>query len=221
MIVRALLFDLDDTLFSEREYVESGFRAVAKVIAEQSGGSPACYFEFMRAALEENGRGRIFDDLLVRFSLSPEKFPIDALVMHYRQHDPLIKLYPGVSEMLRRLRRTHRLAIVTDGMAAMQRRKVAALRLNDMIDEAIYCWEIEAPKPSPDGFLAAMRKLAVTPAETIIIGDRPDHDLAAAISIGCSAILIQGTRFAHLPAPDHPNLLTVCADVTEIESLLP
>ena len=165
-------------------------------------------------------RGRVFDDLLEQFSLSPKQFPIDTLVSCYRQHDPLIELYPGVEEMLRRLRKNYRMAVVTDGMAAMQRRKTAALKLENKVDEIIYCWELQAPKPAPAGFLTAMQKLAVTPEDTIIIGDRPDHDLAAAFTIGCRAIRIESARFAHLPTPGHPSLLSVCADVTEIERLI-
>ena len=221
MTIRALVFDLDDTLYPERKYVESGFKAVAKAIAGQSGGKPANYFDFMITALEQNGRGRIFDDLLEQFSLPAEKFPIETLVNLYRQHEPLIELYPGVEEMLRRLRKNYRLAIVTDGTAIMQRRKITALALCTMVDEVIYCWELAAPKPSPDGFQAAMQQLAVTPADTIIIGDRPDHDLAAAFAIGCLAIRIASNRFAHLPSPNHPTLLAECAEVTAIESLIP
>jgi putative hydrolase of the HAD superfamily len=220
MTIRALIFDLDDTLYPERKYVESGFKKVAKAIAEQSGGKPANFFDFMITALEQNGRGRIFDDLLEQFSLSTEKFSIETLVTLYRQHEPLIELYPGVEEMLNRLRKNYRLAIVTDGTAIMQRRKVTALALGTMVDEVIYCWELAAPKPSPAGFQAAMRKLAVTPADTIIIGDRPDHDLAAAFAIGCPAIRIESSRFAHLPSPSHPRLLAECAEVTAIESLI-
>ena len=55
MTIRALLIDLDDTLYPERQYVESGFRAVADACG--GGDNMTAY---MCRCLDKNGRGRIF-----------------------------------------------------------------------------------------------------------------------------------------------------------------
>jgi len=218
--IRALIFDLDDTLYPERSYVESGFRAVAGLLAERTGGDHDDYFAFMSKALANDGRGRIFDDLMTQYPNLQGHTSVGELVEHYRHHRPVIQCYPGVEKLLHRLRQTYRLAIVTDGLGVMQRRKVQALKLVKLVDEIIYCWELKAPKPDTAGFERAMERLQSNPNHTIVIGDRPDHDLQAAIAIGCRCIRIRSDRFATQATPEHPLVLSECSSVVDIEGRL-
>lgn len=194
-MISALLIDLDDTLYDERSYVLSGFRAVAAELAERhprlDAGDLAAAME---AELDAHGRGRIFDVVLEQAGLGPDM--IGDMIRVYREHRPAISLWPGVADTLKFLAKTYRLAIVTDGLALMQARKVEALGVAELVDEVLLCWEHGAPKPDPACYLEAMRRLGAGPAASVVIGDNPGHDMAAAAAAGCRSLRVRTGRFS-------------------------
>jgi len=196
-MLRAVLIDMDDTLYDERAYVLSGFRAVAEAIA---GRHPEVdvdgLFADMTAELDARGRGKVFDQALMQAGLTPTPDLIAGLVRVYREHHPRIALWPGVAEALAEIGARCRTAIVTDGLAVMQRRKVEALGLAARVDEVLYCWEHDAAKPAPTCYFEALRRLGARAEEAVVIGDRPDHDMAAARAVGCRSIRVLTGRFA-------------------------
>ena len=195
-MIRALLIDMDDTLYDERSYVLSGFRAEAAEIARRfAAADENALFADMVAELDAHGRARVFDAALAQAGLRGDPSQISELVEIYRTHSPALALWPGVSETLAGLRIDYRLAIVTDGLGGMQRRKVAALGLTERVDAVVYCWECDAPKPDPAGYLHALRMLGAGADEAVVIGDRPTHDMAAAAAIGSRSIRVRTGRY--------------------------
>ncbi len=168
MVARALLIDLDDTLYDEASYVRSGFAIVAREIAGLRGaGSVAQVEAVMRDELARCGRGKVFDATLQRLGIAPRPDLIKGLVEVYRDHHPDIVLWPGVREALVDLSRDHLLAIVTDGLGVMQRRKVTALGLESLVETLVYCWDLGWPKPDPRSYLKAMETLVTNPEPTL------------------------------------------------------
>lgn len=216
----ALLLDLDDTLYEEGSYVRSGLRAVAAGIAAAAGRSPEEVSRFLLDAFDRGGRERLFDRCLPAFGLAPSAEAIAGLVEVYRGHTPDIAFYPGVAEMLARLRRRFRLAVVTDGLPRMQRAKTTALGLDALAHAIVYTWELDRPKPAADGFLAALAAVGGTPARALIVGDNPDHDLAAAVTLEMAAARIRTGRFGTRPNPPGARLFCDLARVTDLEPLL-
>lgn len=209
-MARALLIDLDDTLYDEASYVRSGFRAVTDDLARRFPQLDARrMLAAMNAELEAHGRGRVFDAVLADAGLAADPALIADLVQIYRDHAPAISLWPGVAEALADLRRDHRLAIITDGLGRMQRRKFTALGLERLVDEVVYCWEEDAPKPDPGAYREALQRFAVRAADAVVIGDRPDHDMAAAAAIGCRSIRVLTGRYAVADPGVVPADLTV------------
>jgi putative hydrolase of the HAD superfamily len=195
-----LLIDLDDTLYGESDYVRSGLRAVSPTIARLSGADPKSVREWMLARFERHGREAVFDHALDHFGVGPDPELVGELVAEYRSHRPDIRLYPGVAGVLRRLAETHTLALVTDGLPLMQRRKVEALELEDLFPARVYCWELGAPKPAPDGYREALMRLPGS-GPALVIGDNPHHDMAAARELGLPCLRLRQGRFADRPNP--------------------
>lgn len=203
MASRALLIDLDDTLYDEGSYVRSGFAIVAREIAGLPGAGPVAQVEdVMRDELARRGRGTVFDATLRRLGITPRPDLIKGLVEVYRDHQPDIALWPGVREALVDLSQDHRLAVVTDGLGVMQRRKVAALGVEPLVEALVYCWELGWPKPDPRSYLKAMEQLATTPERTLVIGDNPAHDMAAARAAGLRSLRVRSGRFADVAFED-------------------
>lgn len=197
-MISAILLDLDDTLYDEADYLRSGFAVVAERIAALGGHAPAAVLETLAAVERRDGRGRVFDTTLRRLGVAGDLAFVRRLVTAYRMHRPEIDLAPGVRRLLARLGARHRLAIVTDGLPSMQRRKIAALDLEPAVDAVVYTWELRAPKPDPAGFLLALDRLGVAPDRAVVVGDNPRHDIAAARAIGARSIRVRRGRFVDL-----------------------
>jgi putative hydrolase of the HAD superfamily len=118
--MKAALFDLDNTLYPEIEFVESGFRAVARYLGSRCHLDEGALVEKMQESMQKDGRGKIFDGLLRELGGYSED-RVRLLVYIYRSHRPTIHLYQNVSPTLEHLK-AHgmHLGLVTNGMASMQ-----------------------------------------------------------------------------------------------------
>ena len=190
---RAVLFDLDDTLYPEREFVHGGFRTVARHLATKYQLEQESVFREMVEILERRGRGKVFDALLHTHRLYSEE-NVKALLYLYRSHRPKLRLYEDVFQTLRALRRLHfRLGIVTDGLACVQRNKVAALHLEGLFDAVICsdqlgrdCW-----KPSEVPYQVALYLLDIPPGQAVYVGNDPAKDFLAPNALGMLTIQVR------------------------------
>ncbi|WP_308910072.1 HAD family hydrolase [Pseudokordiimonas caeni] len=212
---RAILLDLDDTLYEEADYVRSGYRHLGATYAEQAGVAPTEIAAFLIRRFEAQGRDGAFDALLTAFPALATKVTVSGLVAAYRAHVPDITLYPGVAPMLGRLRERYPVAVVTDGLPLMQRNKVQALGLQGLIDTIVYCWEEGAPKPDPAGYVKALALLGASAENALIVGDNPAHDEVAARALGCRFVRVLTGRFKGAASP-----AMAIADVTAITAML-
>ena len=168
--------DLDDTLYSEIDYVRSGCRAVARAVEQQGWmDAPSALALIQGQQSVEAG----FDALLERINqLAPQAgCTIDWILDVYRTHMPDISLRPGVAETLDRLVEAGipmAMAIITDGRYVAQRNKIKALGLDRYVPEGniIISEEIGNDKNSPLPFATLMERF---PAESrfLYIGDNP------------------------------------------------
>src|SRR2546425_6235542 len=100
--MKAILFDLDDTLYPEIEFVRSGFAVVSNYLAKRYELNEHELLEKMFLILEQNGRGKVFDILLTGLDqYSPEN--VKLLLYLYRSHLPLIHPYPDTVQVLKEL----------------------------------------------------------------------------------------------------------------------
>lgn len=216
----AILLDLDDTLYDETAYMRSGFAAVARGIADMAGYAPGKVLEVLLDIERRDGRGHVFDTALAAFGLAADPGVVQDLVTAYRSHRPQIQLHAGVRELLARLRRRGRTAIVTDGLPQVQRHKVAALGLEAAVDTIVYAWELAAPKPDPASYLAALAKLGASPADAVVVGDNPHHDMIAARRIAARSIRVRTGRFAEVQTPLGAEPDLEIAGIGEVEAAL-
>ncbi len=186
----ALIFDLDDTLYAERDFVASGYRAVARHVAAGTGWPEQSVFDHMMAAFDAHGRGKVLAAVIDRFMDSSAS--VSELVDVYRHHSPAIRLSAGYGELLKRLHTQFKLGILTDGLPEVQRRKVAALGLSELVDAIVYTWDFgpELEKPHPFGFGLILARLGALASGSLFIGNNPGKDGRGAHSAGMKFIQI-------------------------------
>ncbi len=191
---RAVLFDLDDTLYPERDFVDGGFAAVAAFLADRSGRSAAALAARLRELHDRDGRGRLFDALIAEEGLGNEADLVPACLLVYRTHPARLTPFEGVVDLLDGLRAAGiATGLVSDGNAAVQARKLAGLDgLAARLDVIVMTDDLGPghAKPSPVPFAVACRLLAVDPSATIYVGNDPRKDFRGARAAGLRTIRV-------------------------------
>lgn len=215
---KAILFDMDDTLFDEIEYVKSGFWAVAAHL-QQARDLPADYsYPSMMAFFELEGRGAIFDRVIERFEVRRAEGLVAECIAIYRNHQPTVQPYRGVRQLLASISNDYKTALVTNGLPIMQERKLTALDVGQYFDAVVYCEETGKPKPDPAGLITALSLLDVAAADAVMVGDNPTTDGAAARAASIPFLRVRTSRFADLA--NTPDTIAELSSVLQLPTFL-
>ena len=187
----AIVFDIDDTLYLERDYVKSGFEAVGAHL--QDSLQLTGFAETAWRLFEAGVRGQTFDRALCELGLVPSGAIIREAVRVYREHEPQIEMLEDARELIQYLAsRGIGMGVITDGPAASQRAKASALGLDRSIRSAIFTDELGPgnAKPNPMSF-ELMARLLGKPDRLAYIADNPAKDFAAPSSLGWSTVRVR------------------------------
>jgi len=127
---------------------------------------------------------------------------------------------PDAIDTVRWLRESGRkLALLTNGAAAAQRRKIARFEIADLFDAILVEGELGFGKPDQRVYQRALNALGVKPAETWMVGDNLDFDVAAPQRLGLSGVWIdlrgQGLPGGSAVKPDY-----IVRSLVELRSLI-
>jgi putative hydrolase of the HAD superfamily len=178
--VRAILFDLDDTLFERAP----AFARWARQFAEQRGlTAPDAVSTIV--ALDARGRPRreaVASAIVAHFGLDE-----DAAALALRMPGELAACAepePGVAETIATLGTRYRLGVVTNGPGPSQRAKLARIGLTAAFSTIAISAEVGVWKPDRAIFDLALAAVGCTPEETVMVGDSLESDLAPARALG-------------------------------------
>lgn len=195
MRVKVIIFDLDDTLFDEIEYVKSGFKYVSNYFSNYYNLNSNSIYDFMIKDLEINGRGKIFDNMLNFFDIYSKKKVIDSIRL-YRTHKPNIILPSYSIDILKYLNKKKiPMYIITDGNKIVQSNKIEALKLTKYIKKEFitHRYGIKHSKPSTYCFEKIAKLENVNFYEMLYIGDNPNKDFINIKKLGFRTIrILQG-----------------------------
>ena len=203
-MIKAVIFDLDDTLCNASEVLEESLRTTFK---ENLSHFPGKTVEEM-VALNRQAFKDTFQDPSVPipsasilfwfriFELMNKKPPIKA-IMHlvekvWEENTTKLKTTPGALELLEWLKENRiKVGVLTNGVFMSQAKKVAMIGIDSKIDCFVTSDMCVADKPDPKAFLYILDRMNVWPSETIMVGDRIDNDVLAAKKIGMKGILMK------------------------------
>ena len=218
-ILKAILFDLDDTLYLERDFVKSGFKTVASLIQNNNGIDKEVVFNRLLSIFNSGERKNIFDSYINEFG--EINYNINELVNLYRSHVPNIHLLPGINEYLLSLSRVYKLGLVTDGYIQTQKNKIKALGLNNIFDQILITEELgrEFWKPSTVPFSKICDKLGVIPMEAIYIADNPKKDFKGPNQLRMDSIRLRLKDGEHYGSQPENKDFAPDIDIYSIENL--
>ena len=199
-MIKVLVFDLDDTLFPEGEFVRSGFQTVGAWMLNKY--SVAGFFEVAWKFFKDGKRGKIFNLTLEQLGVEYGPLMIQELLQIYREHKPTLSLYNDAQWAINYFKKDKQLGIITDGYLITQRNKVEALKIEANFDTIIYSdlYGRKNWKPSPVPYLKVMELTGCKGAECIYIGDNPRKDFVTANNLGWMTVRIfrQGGEYSSI-----------------------
>lgn len=192
-----IVFDLDDTLYKEEDFVNSGFRSISIYLEQMYNIPPNGCFSFLIWRLYQ-GRGTIFDDLLKQFGIYSRK-RVRECVSVYRNHKPDIYLNPEAESCLKAFE-AFTIYIVTDGNKLVQKNKVIALGLENRVKSILitHRYGLKHAKPSPYCFFRICELENVTPDRVLYVGDNPNKDFVGIKPFGFKTIRVLQGAYQYL-----------------------
>jgi len=194
MSARALLFDLDDTLYAERRFMLSGFAAVAAAVATRVDAPRRTVFDQLVRAARQGRRSTAFQEMCETWQLDHTILP--SLLATYREHRPCLRLPRVARAVLEAVHGTWRTGIVTNGPPDLQARKVEALGVSALVDVVVLAESCGTGRGKPERavFMQALDAVGVRPQHAVMVGDDPWCDVAGARAAGLQTIRVRRGR---------------------------
>jgi HAD superfamily hydrolase (TIGR01509 family) len=223
-MLKAVLFDLDDTLFDHECCARE---ALAAVHESHECFRSATFADFERAhagLLEELHVQVLAGELdldaarverfrrLIERTAAADCSPADAARVYRACYSRARRAISGAQPLLVALRPRVRIGIVSNNVLVEQREKMRLCGLDTLVDALVVSEEAGVSKPDPEIFRVALQRLNAAPDQSVMIGDSWTSDVAGARAAGIPAVWFNR---AGRPSPD-PD-----AGVYELRALEP
>jgi len=178
-----IVFDLDDTLFKEIDFVKSAYVYINSYINSRFNID-------LSKNIKKCLSGEINFFNLINSKLYPDQnFPIEKYLELYRFHYPEIKLSKDTSVFFEKIL-SHNIdfSIITDGRSISQRNKIKALGLYDLVKNIIISEETGFEKPHLNNFKILNR--IYSNKKLIYIADNTSKDFLAPNSLNWNTICL-------------------------------
>jgi membrane protein len=180
--ITALLFDIDGTLVDSNEFHVTAWKEVFREAGH----------DFTRDIIHgQIGKGgdNLLPSLLPDLSEEEQEAIAEKHGPRYQQrYIAQVRPFPGARDLLARAKQEGlTVALATSANPEELDHYVELLEAGDLIDVTTSKGDVEATKPAPDIFAAAVKKAGVAPEEALVIGDTP-YDVLAAKRAGVAAI---------------------------------
>jgi putative hydrolase of the HAD superfamily len=223
-VSRAVLFDLDDTLFDHRRSARAALRQVHRVYAagfdfDAFEHHHARYLEEMhlevlagRIGLDDARRER-FRRVFAALGVALDPGLVDAVASAYREgYMTSRRALDGAVELLAVLKPDVRIVIVTNNLLEEQQDKLQFCGLAPYVDVLVASEDVGVAKPARGIFDIALARAGVAAQSAVMVGDSWVNDIAGARRAGIAAVWFNPDQ---LPRPSDEQ------GVAEIRSLTP
>ncbi len=193
--VKGVVFDMDDVIYLERDYVRSGLMAVARSLAdEKDGGMVEGLFDLLWTMLGQAGEQDPFSRLLNEKPELGGGRTAEDLAAIYRTHKPSIEVLPRMRALLEELQgRGIRCGLVADGDTEVQERKAMALGADELFDGVLltHHFDREPWKLSSLSLDIVAHNMNLLNESLVYVGDNPVKDFLGAHKLGWTSILLE------------------------------
>jgi putative hydrolase of the HAD superfamily len=195
-MLRALVFDLDETLIDRQETMRRFLLDQHQRLASKIALSAD---EFASAVLSYQNGG--YADKRVAYDLALSEYGagsdlIDRLMSDFSAvYGEVAVCFPGVEEVLSRLHERFALGLISNGRSKGQRNKMNAAGITQYFDAIVISEEFGSKKPDPAIFLHCLKLLDLSAEEVWYVGDNPTNDIDPAMKLGMRTIWLRNSQF--------------------------
>ena len=184
-----LIFDLDDTLYDEVNFVKSGITAVSLMLSSDYNLEYTQTYKRLMQIFKQNGRGKVFDFFLESVGLA-KKDILKKCIKVYRYHDPKIQLDTKIKKFL--IDMHQKPYLVTDGHKIVQNNKIKALGLRNYFKKTFttYHYGRKYSKPSLYCFKKIINLENISWNDIVYIGDNPYKDFINLNKVGAQTVRV-------------------------------
>ena len=192
-MIKAVIFDLDNTLLDFQKMKEQGVRASigAMIEAGLDYNEEKAYQDIFEIYREKGWEYRlVFDDFIKNtIGQLDNKLLAAAIVAYRRAKEATLSVYPNVRRTLIYLiKHSIKIAVVSDAPSREAWMRIYYLNLHHVFDLVLTYDDTKVRKPSPIPFKMALEKLNVEPEQALMIGDWPERDVVGASQVGMKTI---------------------------------
>ena len=179
MKTKYIIFDLDDTLAYEIDYLQSAYKEIAENVDKVN--SENLRLEMLNTY--HNGLN-VFEILIQKYPNSTK----EELLNIYRTHFPDIQFIEGANDLLDDIKnKGYKIGLITDGRSITQRNKLRALGIEGLFDLIIISEEFGSTKPDERNYKAF---IVDDISEYFYIADNPKKDFLTPNKLGWTSICL-------------------------------
>lgn len=151
MNYKSIIFDLDDTLYNEIDYLKSAYKEIATALAKKYLGVHSAENIYNDLLFFYAQKKDAFQEIIIKYDFK-NTFKEDLLKL-YRNHYPSINLTAENRNLLQQLiAKGYKLGLITDGRSIQQRNKIKALNIEKYFEYILISEEFGKEKPNPANF---------------------------------------------------------------------
>lgn len=221
-MIKAVLFDLDETLLVRGEAIKAFITAQYNRHARALAGIDPERFRTLFLELEQNGTANkraVYTALVAELGIT-DLSGEDLFADYQAVYPQFATLAVGARETLIALRRLGLMTgIISNGGTLVQNAKIDAAGLRSLADTVLVSEAEGLRKPDPAIFERAAERLGVAAADCVFVGDNPEADIAGARAAGMLAVWYKGALAwpAELEAPE--RTITALSEVLDLPML--
>ncbi|MGB4984150.1 MAG: HAD family hydrolase [Erysipelotrichaceae bacterium] len=195
-MIKAIIFDYDGTLSNR---TTSAYNAIKHII---TSNSKKVLSKIELEAIVQDcltwdqfgafNRKFLFDNLRNKYDIDINVS--DEATYWYEHFCGFQVLYPKSIEVIERLQKEYKLAIITNGQSSTQKKKIENVGLNNYISNIYVGGDFEHQKPHSQIYLQCCEDLGVDPSECLFVGDTFSTDILGAYRLNMKCVFLINDR---------------------------
>lgn len=203
MSIKAIFFDIDDTLYDSTKLTTMARQNSIKAMIDSGlqERSEEELYNLLNEIIKKYGSNyaKHYDRLLEELGLEVDPKIVAAGVVAYEHtKEGYLKPFPGVIPTLLELKEKYRLGVISNGLAIKQWEKLIGLGIHHLFDVVATSEELGFEKPQKEIFLFAVEKLGLSPSDCMIVGDRLDTDITGGKAAGMKTVHLRKGKYGEM-----------------------
>ena len=199
-MIKAIIFDLDDTLYSYNELNKQGINEICNYTCEKLKIEKEKFYEAFDKAKKEvkdtlggvaSSHNRLLycQKTLENLKENPFSIALEMYEVYWQYILKNMKLNANALEVLKFCKQKKiKIGICTDLTAHIQHRKIRKLGIDEYIDAIVTSEEVGVEKPNFKMYNKILEKLNVLSGETLFVGDSLKKDVLGSVEYGMKAL---------------------------------